>query len=123
MLMMIQATRKKLKQKGSKIPFVGTAIMKENALPMAPLQSILSMGFSGESGKPAAPPANPPLTPEETGVPSVELIMKILEVHIESLNRCRELSKMPDLSKNGGILFKEFVDTAGTQYLQASLEM
>ncbi|KAJ3417219.1 Exocyst complex component 5 [Chytridiales sp. JEL 0842] len=119
-------TRKKAKQKAMKVPFVGTAPIKESQSQIPSIQAVgqfLNMNFTGEAARPAAPPANPPLTPEDTGVPSVELMVRLLEVHIEALNRCRELSKLPDLSKNTGILFKEFIDMTGTQYLQASLEM
>ena len=38
-----------------------------------------------------------PLTPEEMGMPSTELMLKLLAIHVEAMKRCRELSQPAEL--------------------------
>lgn len=38
-------------------------------------------------------PAPEPLSPEEMGLPSVQLMLRVLELHVEAMARCRELTQ------------------------------
>ncbi|KAJ3067269.1 Exocyst complex component 5 [Podochytrium sp. JEL0797] len=61
--------------------------------------------------------------PESYGLPSVSLTLQLLEIHLESLERCKELSKMCDLSKNVLTVFKVLVEKVGDGYLIHALDV
>ncbi|KAJ3091026.1 Exocyst complex component 5 [Quaeritorhiza haematococci] len=63
------------------------------------------------------------LTPEQMGLPSLKTAMRLMEIHIESVNRCRELSAVGDVPRNVVTLFRLLIDIMGTRYLDASINM
>ncbi|KAJ3054447.1 Exocyst complex component 5 [Rhizophlyctis rosea] len=64
-----------------------------------------------------------PLTPEEMGMPSTELMLKLLATHVEAMKRCRELSQPAELPRLGGALCRLLIMAVGEKYLEAALEM
>ncbi|KAJ3348216.1 Exocyst complex component 5 [Entophlyctis luteolus] len=55
---------------------------------------------------------NEPL-PEAVGLPSVSVVLEIFSVHLETLERCRELSKIGDLARNVLAVFKVLIEECG----------
>ncbi|KAJ3045432.1 Exocyst complex component 5 [Rhizophlyctis rosea] len=63
------------------------------------------------------------LTPEEMGMPSTDLMLKLLGIHVEAMKRCRELSQPGELPVLGRALCGMLIDVVGEKYLSAALEM
>ncbi|KAJ3141487.1 Exocyst complex component 5 [Physocladia obscura] len=61
--------------------------------------------------------------PESVGLPSVSAMLEILEIHLEALERCKELSKLGDLARNVLAIFKVFIEECGEKYLVSALNM
>ncbi|KAI8824861.1 exocyst complex component Sec10-like protein, partial [Fimicolochytrium jonesii] len=68
-------------------------------------------------------PASERMSPEEMGLPSVQMMTGLLELHVEAMARCGQLTKMSDMAANGSTLFKLFVETVGVKYLAVALDM
>ncbi|KAI9001673.1 exocyst complex component Sec10-like protein [Gaertneriomyces semiglobifer] len=64
-----------------------------------------------------------PLTPEEMGLPSVALMLRLLDIHVEAMHRCQQLSPPSEVPKNGVVLFKMLVENVGVKYLEVALDM
>ncbi|KAJ3387843.1 Exocyst complex component 5 [Entophlyctis sp. JEL0112] len=65
---------------------------------------------------------NEPL-PEAVGLPSVSVVLEIFSVHLETLERCRELSKIGDLARNVLAVFKVLIEECGRKYLLCALDI
>ncbi|KAJ3332666.1 Exocyst complex component 5 [Blyttiomyces sp. JEL0837] len=119
-------SRKRLKAKNMKFPPVGSIIPAQpqsSGIPsMQAMGQFLNMGFGADASKTTSS-LPPETTPEEVGCPSVDMALQLLEIHVESLNRCVELTKPVDLARNGATLFRVFVETIGPSYLLAVLDM
>ncbi|KAI8834800.1 exocyst complex component Sec10-like protein [Chytriomyces cf. hyalinus JEL632] len=83
----------------------------------------LLMGLDGTSGKAKTSADSVNATPEASGIPSVALTLKMLEIHLEALRRCKELSKQGDLPRNVLTVYKELIGYAGQRYLLISLDL
>ncbi|KAJ3124738.1 Exocyst complex component 5 [Nowakowskiella sp. JEL0407] len=57
------------------------------------------------------------------GIPSLELVGKLVEVHCGAIRRCKELNSSGDLMKNVDILFKFLVEIMGSKYLELALDI
>ncbi|KAJ3252097.1 Exocyst complex component 5, partial [Borealophlyctis nickersoniae] len=68
-------------------------------------------------------PAAAALTPEEMGLPSVALMVRLVSVHVEAVRRCRELSQGQDLPRTASALCKLLIETIGVKYLEAALDV
>ncbi|TPX60009.1 hypothetical protein PhCBS80983_g02072 [Powellomyces hirtus] len=64
-----------------------------------------------------------PISPEDMGLPSVSLMLKLLQAHVEAMSRCRELAPPSEVAKNGTMLFNQLIETVGVKYLEVALDM
>ncbi|KAJ3152868.1 Exocyst complex component 5 [Geranomyces variabilis] len=82
--------------------------------------NVLSNEVAQQIGLQAAPE---PMTPEEMGMPSVSLMLKLLQAHVEAMTRCRQLTQPSEMAKNGSLLFQQLIETVGVKYLEVALDM
>ncbi|KAJ3021108.1 Exocyst complex component 5 [Thoreauomyces humboldtii] len=68
-------------------------------------------------------PAREAMSPEEMGLPSVSLMLKLLEAHVEAMRRCKELTSSSETAKHGALLFNQLIETVGVRYLEVALDM
>ncbi|KND04859.1 uncharacterized protein SPPG_00558 [Spizellomyces punctatus DAOM BR117] len=82
--------------------------------------NVLGQEVAQQIGLQAAPE---PLSPEEMGLPSVQLMLKLLDMHVEAMARCKELTPPSELARNASIVFTLLIETVGVKYLEVALDM
>ena len=116
-----QGNRRKAKQKGLKIGPIGSLITGKEVHPsMAGVQAVGQF-----FGLDATKNSNSNLigVPEELGLPSLDTSLRLFDIHLAAIARCKELSKNADISRHCGTLFKVFIDIFGKEYLVLCLEL
>ncbi|KAJ3285564.1 Exocyst complex component 5 [Rhizoclosmatium sp. JEL0117] len=100
----------------------------KSSMPLPSFQEAVGTIFNLDPTSPAASKSNGSLLnsnepPEAFGLPSVALTLKLIEVHLEALERCKELSKLGDLARNVLAVFRVLIEEVGQKYLIHALDM
>lgn len=54
---------------------------------------------------------------------NIDVVTKMLQIHAESISRCKELSPLSELAKNSSIIFDHFLDQFGKSFLAHVLDI
>ncbi|KAI8805612.1 exocyst complex component Sec10-like protein [Cladochytrium replicatum] len=101
----------------------GTSPTKDAAqLFQKALNDLAAVGAAALASAPGLSPTSPRID-ESGGIPSVEIVLKLLSEHSEASGRCRELSAPSESAKNAGALFTLLINTVGNKYLEVALDL
>ncbi|KAI9102714.1 exocyst complex component Sec10-like protein [Phlyctochytrium arcticum] len=96
-------------------PAMGEAMMTK----LVSTMNVLGQEVAQQIGLQSLPES---LSPEEMGLPSIPIMLQILDLHVEAMARCKELTQPSELPRNVSILFTLLIETFGFKYLKVALD-
>ncbi|TPX51291.1 hypothetical protein SeMB42_g00272 [Synchytrium endobioticum] len=60
---------------------------------------------------------------DAASLPSADVTLKLLSIHLEAIRRCKELSAPSDMPNNIKIIFERLLEHVGRSYLEMSIDM